>query len=366
MNANDVDTTVAAFQEAALSPERWPHALDKLKRTFGGSGAVAQMIGPQGFSIFTNPDWQETIEDYVRGDWAKVNTRMDRGLALTRKGRSGFLTEFLMFTPEELARDQFQQDFAAKHEMDAEAGLVVARHGGAQFVLTVPRGKKLGSYDLQELRYMNRLASMLVETCHLSLRLKLASAQSLVKTMSSRGEAIALLSPNGSVLFNTSAFERLLGDQIILRAGRVRAVDPRSDAKVLALIARTGLWPEPAAHDLKPVVIPRPSGHPLVLRCQPIAGAARDFLGLARTILIVDDLAARPRPAAAELVAEAFGLTPSESRLAIRLGAGESLREATDAESITYETGRMRLKSVFQKTGTGRQVELALLVARLL
>lgn len=59
-----------------------------------------------------------------------------------------------------------------------------------------------------------------------------------------------------------------------------------------------------------------------------------------------------------------LGLTAAESRLAVRLLTGESLRSAAAALGITYESARSQLKSIFQKTGTHRQGELIALLAR--
>jgi DNA-binding CsgD family transcriptional regulator len=116
---------------------------------------------------------------------------------------------------------------------------------------------------------------------------------------------------------------------------------------------------------IDPVVITRQPGAPLVARCLPIVGAARDFLGLARMVMVLDEIVLPKAGVDADLLGRAFALTPAEARLAARLGAGSSLREAADGERIAFETARTRLKAVFAKTGTNRQMELALLVARI-
>lgn len=59
-----------------------------------------------------------------------------------------------------------------------------------------------------------------------------------------------------------------------------------------------------------------------------------------------------------------FALTAAESRLALRLLTGESLRSAASALGITYESARSQLKSIFHKTRTHRQGELIVLLAR--
>jgi len=55
-----------------------------------------------------------------------------------------------------------------------------------------------------------------------------------------------------------------------------------------------------------------------------------------------------------------YRLTSAETDLALRLLAGQSLTAAAEPLGITYETARSRLKSIFRKTGTHRQGELAL------
>jgi DNA-binding CsgD family transcriptional regulator len=57
-----------------------------------------------------------------------------------------------------------------------------------------------------------------------------------------------------------------------------------------------------------------------------------------------------------------FDLTAAETRLVLRLVAGESLRRSANALGIGYETARTTLKVVCHKTGTRRQAELVIMV----
>jgi DNA-binding CsgD family transcriptional regulator len=63
-----------------------------------------------------------------------------------------------------------------------------------------------------------------------------------------------------------------------------------------------------------------------------------------------------------KLLQSHFGLTKAEARLAVHLVAGETLRFAAVKLSITYETARSQLKSIFNKTGTRRQAELVIVI----
>jgi DNA-binding CsgD family transcriptional regulator len=59
-----------------------------------------------------------------------------------------------------------------------------------------------------------------------------------------------------------------------------------------------------------------------------------------------------------------FGLTPAETRLALRIAACDTLRSSACALDITYETARNTLKRIFWKTGVRRQTELVILCIR--
>jgi DNA-binding CsgD family transcriptional regulator len=61
---------------------------------------------------------------------------------------------------------------------------------------------------------------------------------------------------------------------------------------------------------------------------------------------------------------DVYGLTPTETALAQRLTAGQSLAEAAGEMEISKNTVRTHLKRIFSKTGTGRQAELVSLLLR--
>jgi DNA-binding CsgD family transcriptional regulator len=364
MKHEDAEAAIRMVHEAALRPETWPDALHRLALSFGATGSVAQMVGRNGYLILSSRGYEGCVEDYIEGGWQQLNTRITRGLALTKAGFSGFVTEYHMFGAEELARDPFQQEFAPRHGMEAEAGIVAASHEGSAFVLTTPRSARVGPYTASELESMNRLMELFASACSFALQLKLATAATMLDSLAASGGALALLAPTGRILHMTASFERLLHDRLTTLDGCLHARHPQDDRELQTLILRCGSWLSSFDEPLSPILLRSASGAPLVARCMPVAGSARDFLGLARIVISVDELV----PAAADTgqaLRAAFNLTPAEVRLAGRIGQGASLREAAEAEGVTFETARTRLKSVFAKTDTSRQAELALLVARI-
>ncbi|PWK38408.1 helix-turn-helix transcriptional regulator [Cupriavidus plantarum] len=65
------------------------------------------------------------------------------------------------------------------------------------------------------------------------------------------------------------------------------------------------------------------------------------------------------------ILRDLFALTPAESRLASLMMTGIGLPEACTQLGVKRETSRTQLKSIFTKTGTGTQAQLAHLLTRI-
>ena len=61
-------------------------------------------------------------------------------------------------------------------------------------------------------------------------------------------------------------------------------------------------------------------------------------------------------------LAKLFGLTPAEASLSVLLGGGLTLDEAAEELSISRNTARAHLRSIFTKTGVSRQTMLVRLI----
>lgn len=71
------------------------------------------------------------------------------------------------------------------------------------------------------------------------------------------------------------------------------------------------------------------------------------------------------RPETRRLLGELHGLTRAETEVAMRLAAGLTLAELSDALAISNETARKHLKRIFEKTGCRRQAEVVAAVLML-
>ena len=101
---------------------------------------------------------------------------------------------------------------------------------------------------------------------------------------------------------------------------------------------------------------------PLVLEIHPVRKMGTDYRGWpVGALVLVVDAAARPRvdPAVA---AEALGLTGMESRVAVLLAEGMTVRDVAAAMGRGESTIRSHVKHMFAKHGLSRQADLVRLV----
>jgi DNA-binding CsgD family transcriptional regulator len=144
-----------------------------------------------------------------------------------------------------------------------------------------------------------------------------------------------------------------LGDGLLIREGRLCARRVFETARVAKLIA--GATEEQTRVGGGRMVIGRGDGlPPYVLAVMPLQVAASDDRRLAM-IIIVDP--ARYVPSERDL-ADLFGLSPAEARVAAALVTGKSLADIAAVSGVQITTVRTQLRSILRKVGVKRQFDL--------
>jgi DNA-binding CsgD family transcriptional regulator len=107
--------------------------------------------------------------------------------------------------------------------------------------------------------------------------------------------------------------------------------------------------------------IRRHDGHPPYLLTVAPLGADLSIYGRPLALIVLAD-PEQQSPSEREL-AEFFGLSPGESRLAVALLAGKKLGEVAAEFGVQITTLRTQLSSILRKTGVKRQVDLIRLLS---
>jgi DNA-binding CsgD family transcriptional regulator len=191
-------------------------------------------------------------------------------------------------------------------------------------------------------------------------RIALTSAMNALNAVCQPAIAIDRL---GLVLDTNPAAEALFDEHIRVRNRRLVVADARARSCLEKLIDQIRVTSDMAALPCEPVVIPREQKGPVIARCLPIHGAQTPFLG-AQALLSLTTVESKCGPKEA-LLANTFGLTPAEARVASIIAEGLNPERAAQQLGISKATARNQLKAVFAKTATHRQGELVALLSRL-
>ena len=363
------DGVVRRFFEAAAVPELWPEALHALALACGAPAATAlPTVGLTTTAVLVSRNGAGVIEEGIRGGWfsPERNTRMARCMALVQRGRRGVITQQDAYSAEELARDAFQHEYIRPNGFSAFAGAILVEAPGLVLPVSIERAIGQDPFTRDEVALMNQLFTHLHAAGDLALRVGMASTQRMADAFSAAGHPVALLARDGSVLHMNARFERLIGDGVLVRASRLGSWHCDADRAIEAAISRAVRY-EGAEHGpLGSVVMPRRNGlRPLVAQVVPVVGLAHEILHLVAAIVTVTDLEATGSGPEQAVLEQAFGLTPAEARLAAQIAAGKTLADIAMEEGSARETLRSRLKTIFEKTGTGRQAELTLLLSKI-
>jgi DNA-binding CsgD family transcriptional regulator len=168
----------------------------------------------------------------------------------------------------------------------------------------------------------------------------------------------------GRVLDVNSGAATVFDKHLNIRSNKLFASDPGVMHCLERLNDQLATGSDLAPLCTEPIVVRRGKKNPVVIRVLPIHGAAQNpFMG-ARAVLVLLDLHAKDVPDAG-LLAQAFGLTAAEAKIASYVGAGESVELTAERLGVSVSTVRTQLKAVFAKTNTHRQAELVALIGRL-
>jgi DNA-binding CsgD family transcriptional regulator len=361
-------SVVDRFLEAALLPDLLPLALHKLSVACGARGAALHLseglltlgtVGSEGI---------DELHDGFRRKWQapELNSHRARGMDLIFRGWKGVLTEQDCFTPEELRRDLFHQDFFMRTGFSSFAGVILAKEGVSKLSTSIIRRADQEPYSREEIENINALAGQLQNIGHHMVRVGLVSSQRLADAFALNGQPIALLGYDGTVLHASPSFEQTVRGALAVKERRMASWHPDANQKLGQAVGSATRRNTDLAEPCKPIVLPRRnSARPLIATIIPVVGNARDLFHMVAAVISVVDLNAEaPRPNVIALQ-QAFGFSPAEAKLAADIALGKTLPEIAAQSGVSKETLRSRLKSIFGKTATSRQSELALLVSRI-
>ncbi|TPL46401.1 helix-turn-helix transcriptional regulator [Mesorhizobium sp. B2-4-6] len=355
----DLGAISVAFSAAALDPSQWDAAMEVAERATESAGALLFDVRRHSPRIPHSQGSAEGFETYVKGGWIH---RDERYRLLPFLARRGVATDFDIFTPDEITRHPYYQDFLSSQGLLWYAGVKVGA-GDDFWCLSLQRSIDKGPFSPSELEELARLSRHLGPSVAVARALGFARAESSSDAFGASGRAAVLLDGGGKVVLVNPAAEALLGLSLQVRCGRL--VSWNKDATdALDRSLRELLWVRTPSATMPPVALPRIEGRSLIAYPMRLGAVSPNALAPCQAVVVILDPDSDPQPPEA-ILRSCFGLTAAEAGLARHISSGRKLESIADELGIRYETARNHLKAVFAKTQTHRQSELVALLARL-
>ncbi|MBL8588043.1 MAG: helix-turn-helix transcriptional regulator [Methylobacteriaceae bacterium] len=345
----------AMLLAGASSGDLMTDALTRIAALGAGDGAVlVRSRADVTIGMAPSASVVDPVAAYVRGD-----RPADPRVARVRPGLdSGFRLDQDDFAPDEIARDPYYQEFLRPIGFGWHAcALLGVLPGGDEVHLSIKRRFDRPPFSPAE------LAELTTQLPSLRAAVAFANLTLPGHLLGGVGPVLA----GGRSVFGLTAgreafpIERTPDDAHVLALEdgairlRLRREQPAFDAalnRALALAESTA------------VVLTAARGGRWLARFIPVSRFAPSSL-VCLCVLTELDVVVEPAPERIELLGRLFALSPAEARVATLIGQGLSIAKVALRLGVSDGTVRNHLKAIFDKTGVGRQVGLAVLLARI-
>jgi DNA-binding CsgD family transcriptional regulator/PAS domain-containing protein len=360
----ELSQLLASLYDAAANPDLWHVFLRDFARSYRGNSAalmmhdfrdnrhnVADQFGLDPDTLRVTYNSRKGVDDI----WAK------RARAV---GRAGWIGVSEQLTGDvELLRSEFYNECLEPLEIRHGVFGVIEQSGpilaNVSLYRSVP-GEGFGAPELESLEFF---IPHLRRAFQLHLRLTDLQSQSasLEAAIDMVASGILLFDAEGKIFFANAPASKLLaqGDGLAVTHNRLRALCPDESATLEELIRTATATSIGNGIDCGgAVLISRKSRPPLRVMVAPLRNSKLGKLGATAAIAFVINPECKLRPRN-EILSALFDLTPAECRIALLVGDGKSLPEISAEIGVSRNTLKSQIASVYSKTGTSRQSQLA-------
>ena len=343
-----------------LSPQDWYDGMEAFQAAVGCMNFHQLTLDLQQGTVtvlesIANLNNEKAVETYEQ-HYALIDERVP---IATRLGQGQMMLDHEHFSDRHMSRSALYADCLAPQGMKYTMGLMLRVEGVVQECVGFMRAVDRPHFSNAERDFALHLVPDMIRATHLRSRAgPLARHAALgLAALDTLPQGIAVVDAQCRIQYANPAAERLLArpGAMRVRHGCLSCHDGNAQARwqsiVGAACARHGtgmagaLQPAPGARSLVVTVLPINARHPLALHQAPMA------------LAVLTDPAA-PGGLDPRLIGEMLGLSPTETRLALLLAAGKTIKDFAAAEGMSWHTARSHIKNLMRKTGCRRQVEL--------
>ena len=368
-----VDRILAALHQAALDDAHWPEASALIDEACGAKGNT--LVFGDGSSrddvriffagfYFRGQRHRELEREYF-GVYHPLDERLPR---LRRLPDSRLVHVTDLYTDEEVRTSPTYNDLLPRGLGQNSLNVRLDGPNGSRIVWSINDPVDAGGWSSSQTALIRYLMPHIRQ--YVSVRQALGGAgalgASLAEMLDSTGSNIIQLEARGRIVAANDGARDLLrtGDGLFDEGGFLCARSSADHKGLQELLTRAlPAFGGPGASGS--MMVRRSAGLPLALHVTPVSQRETDFPAwpVAALALVVDPTRrTRVDPA---LVAAGLGLTTMETRVAVLLAQGRSIREVAAATGCRVNTIRWHLRQICSKHGISRQAQLVQLVLSL-
>jgi DNA-binding CsgD family transcriptional regulator len=352
--------------QASLEPGLWAGALAATAASLEASRALILSSPTGGESAMFASESDEPLADTYFAEFKAINP-IQEAINGARAGpqRPAYSDRDLL-PKSDLVHTAFYDGFMRPADMHS---IVLMRLGEPNpATLNIFRSARQPDFERCDVETATRLQRSLHRAWMLGQRLGAQRAvdEALAGFIDRLPGAVLLVGADGRIVHANAAAQPIMAanDGLSASGGVLEATPLPARAQLRRLIARAAA-PEADQRSGGAMAVSRPSGRRAFAvdvapaRGEPALAAFRAPMAL----VCISDPDAQPKLTTRRL-RDVFGLTAAESRVALALFEGSSLREAAGELGVSFETVRNQLVHIFQKTGVNRQAALIGLITR--
>jgi len=358
------DKLLDLIYDAATEHELWRTVLTEIADLTGSEGGIlfGQSIGARQVYFDFNGRLNEECNSAYKKD--HVLNPWNLGMQSQPVGRVVFSDEIVSLPS--LRTTAFYDEVLRPQDVDHNAMAALAAKDGFQAAFNICRTARQGPFGSEERRILEWLMPHLRRSVRLGFRLDAYRAlqQSAFDVLDRVSVGVIVLDRRQRITYLNEAARALEANGPLVFHNSSLGVLSPSHSQRLGELIRASLLGAPAGA----MSLPKAGdGGILTILVSSVRGqdvarfADLDMPDAAVLVFVIDPINQNGVPA--DWVMDAYGLTRAEAKVALAASSGITVSEAARQLGLSQNTIKTHLRKVFAKTGTGRQSELARLIA---
>ena len=366
--AEQLSSLIGDIYDASLDRALWPDAFGRI-RGFLGAG-TASLISQDAVTKAVDVHFmlgheQKYLDDYNE-KYFKINPIFPTVMFLEIE-QTNVLTDVIPL--EDFVQTRFRKEWIVPQGLcDGLFSTLEKSPRGCTVLMTMRRLNQGGFDDASRRRFSLILPhvrrALLIGKVIESHQVKAAD---LADSLDQLASAMFIVDGTGRIVHANASGNLMVSNGNVLRApgGRLHANDAAADQALLDIFTSAGGGDAALGKQGIAVPIAARNGERYVAHVLPMTSAGRRKAGASygAVAAVFIRKAALDLPSPPVAIAKQFGLTQAELRVLFAVVEIGGIAEVAEVLGISEATVKTHLQHVFEKTGTGRQADLAKLVA---